>query len=471
MKKFFTLSAFVCSLALSAQTLALDADFNQGGTGVTNGAVINDVFLLNGGKILIGGGSYFNSYNGIPVADFACLNQDGSLDESFNISLPGGVACIAGADDKIYVGGAFSNCNGNPVNQIIRLNSDGSLDSEFTSSVVFDSTPGLVKVIYSIAVDANGKILVGGDFKTPEGNRYTIIRLNADGSLDTTFAYNGDYNGVLTKADEIIVLADNKILVAGNMNDDSDTLYKGLIRLNENGTIDTTFNSKYYVRGVVHDVVLEYDGKIVAAGFFDVPTGNTVATLIRLNDDGSIDESFSVTTAQNSYSANRILDIEKYNGKYLVSGKFDAYGDHEVHDMALINYDGSIDTSFSIGAGVDFHLTKAVALNDGKILAAGSFMQFNGESKRGIVRLIGTVVGGNKFTEASSFVYKANDCFNIVSDNEIANVSIYDVSGKLIYTAQAESNNLALENTFSNGVFFVNVSYQNGSTSQHKILN
>ena len=121
-----------------------------------------------------------------------------SLDTSFNPGANGSVCALAvQPDGKILVGGDFTTLGGGgtgttPRNRIGRLNADGSLDTSFN--------PGANGGVYALAVQPDGKILVGGDFTTLGGGgtgtttRNCIGRLNADGSLDTSFnpGANGD---------------------------------------------------------------------------------------------------------------------------------------------------------------------------------------------------------------------------------------------------------------------------------------
>ena len=169
------------------------------------------------GKILVGGGftTLGGGGTGTTTRNYiGRLNADGSLDTSFNPGANSDVYALAvQADGKILVGGDFTTLGGGgtgttPRNCIGRLNADGSLDTSFN--------PGANGAVYALAVQADGKILVGGAFTTLGGGgtgttpRNHIGRLNADGSLDTSFdpGANDDVNA-------LAVQADGKILVGG----------------------------------------------------------------------------------------------------------------------------------------------------------------------------------------------------------------------------------------------------------------
>jgi len=156
--------------ALLSKLIKIDPDFSIG-TGFDSN--VRSIALQSDGKILVGG--FFVSYNDTSQNYITRLNADGSIDTSFNIGTGfyNVVRSIAvQSDGKILVGGAFTSYDGTPQNRITRLNTDGSLDTTFNIGTGFDSTPA------SIAVQSDGKILVGGFFTSYKGtpqNRITRL--------------------------------------------------------------------------------------------------------------------------------------------------------------------------------------------------------------------------------------------------------------------------------------------------------
>ena len=142
------------------------------------------------GKIVVGGA--FNSMGGQTRNGIARLNPDGSLDTSFDPNANREVDSLAvQADGKLVVGGAFSSIGGQPRNDIARLNPDGSLDATFDPNVTETTGTGAVE---ALAVQADGKIVVGGVFTSVDGQtRNNIARLNPDGSLDACFDPNASF--------------------------------------------------------------------------------------------------------------------------------------------------------------------------------------------------------------------------------------------------------------------------------------
>ncbi|MFP5445738.1 MAG: fibronectin type III domain-containing protein, partial [Betaproteobacteria bacterium] len=136
----------------------------------------------------------------------ARLNADGTLDAGFNPDANNFVSSVAvQPDGKVLVGGSFTSMGGQMRNRIARLNADGTLDEGFNPDV----PNGLV---FSVAVQPDGKVLVGGSFTNVGGQtRNRIARLNADGTLDADF--NPDANSDVSS---LAVQPDGKVLVGGS---------------------------------------------------------------------------------------------------------------------------------------------------------------------------------------------------------------------------------------------------------------
>ena len=150
--------------------------------------------IQSNGRILIGGD--FSNYNGTARRGMARLNSSGTIDTSFNpgTGLNGGFPngspfkIVVDAAGKILIGGAFTSYNGVSRNGIARLNANGSLDTTFNPGTGVAQTGGQDVSVNAIAVQPDGKILIGGRFNNYNGVfRGRIARLNPDGSLDTSF--------------------------------------------------------------------------------------------------------------------------------------------------------------------------------------------------------------------------------------------------------------------------------------------
>ena len=243
----------------------LDSSFNPG-TGVTGTNVgISSITLQSDGKILIVGS--FTAYNGTPKNRLARLNTDGSIETSFNpvTGANSNVSSIAlQLDGKIIIGGSFTAYNGTDRNSIARLNTDGSLDTNFNPRIgIGGSLGGNSSFLYSIALQSDGKILIGGGFSTYSAiTRNGIARLNIDGSLDNSFNPGIGANDYVSS---IALQSDGKILMGGSFTTYNGTPRNRIARLNANGSLDNSFNPGTGVAGAnfskVYSIVLQQDGK------------------------------------------------------------------------------------------------------------------------------------------------------------------------------------------------------------------
>jgi uncharacterized delta-60 repeat protein len=355
---------------------SLDTSFNPG-TGADGGSVRAVEVQAVNGKILIGGS--FTDYNGTTRNGIVRLNSDGSLDAGFLTSGINTNAAILAVtvqtDGKILIGGNFSSYNGISRNRIARLNSDGSTDASFSPR------SGANGFVYDVVAQSNGKILIGGNFTDYNGtSRNRIARLNADGSLDTSFNPDTDDEGLV---EAVTVQTDGKILVVVTEHNVISTRSR-IARLNANGSLDTSFNPGTGANARVRTVTVQTDGKILIGGSFTDYNGTSRNGIARLNSDGSLDTSFNPGTGANNLVEAVIVQTD---GKILIGGSFTDYNGTSRNQIARLNSDASLDTSFNPGTGVNQYLEAMAIQTDGKILIGGSFTDYNGTSRNGIVRL------------------------------------------------------------------------------------
>jgi len=262
-------------MPLLAQPGSLDVTFNptdQGFWAVSG--LTSAIAYQPDGKILIAGRTYFNQNNG-PIIR---LNPDGSLDPSFSCRFRNeninAMVCLP--DGKIMVGG-WATWTETP--NIARLNSDGSIDGSFNTGTGADGS------IETIAIQPDGKVLIGGAFTNYNGNfQPRIARLNPDGTIDKSFKYL-----VIAIPNHsifaIAVAPDGKLLVGDG---------GSLVRLNPDGSLDENFRINFPVSGGFGSFVFSRDGKVLVGGSFVYRTkyGEARHDLMRLDENGSLDETF-----------------------------------------------------------------------------------------------------------------------------------------------------------------------------------
>ena len=349
------------------------------GSGFNSGVQV--IAIQGDGKILVGGS--FTTYSGVTANFIIRLNSDGTIDNTFNSGsgFNGYVTSIAiQSDGKILVGGHFSQYSGVSIGfGIIRLNTDGTIDNTFNSGSGFSNG------VSSMAIQSgDGKILVGGHFSQYSGVSigFGIIRLNTDGTIDNTFnSGSGFSNGVSS----IAIQNDGKILIGGDFSSYSGvSIGYGIIRLNTDGTIDNTFNSGSGFNNGVTSIAIQSDGKIVVGGYFNYYSGVTANYIIRLNTDGTIDNTFN---SGSGFSNDVQVIVIQGDGKILIGGYFIQYSGVTVNYIIRLNTDGTIDNTFDSGSGFNNHVYTLAIQSDGKILIGGYFTTYKDQTANYIIRL------------------------------------------------------------------------------------
>lgn len=208
------------------------------------------------------------------------------------------------------------------------------------------------------------------------------------GKVDATFNTLDDGligDGFDNTVRSLSLQADQNLIVGGDYLNLNGIASSYLTRLKPDGSIDETFNTGIGFNGKVYATYIQPDGKIIAGGSFTSFNGISSGRLVRLNQDGSYDESFNTSVAA---TTGIIYEISpQIDGKIIIVGSFTRYNNVTVNRVARILSNGSLDTSFITGSGTSSNITNASALSDGKILLTGNFTSFNGIQSNKIVRL------------------------------------------------------------------------------------
>lgn len=384
---------------------SLDTSFDGDGRVIT---IINnissafDVQIQSDGKIVIGGsGAIFGS--GVSRFVVVRYNTDGSPDTSFDydgIAESSGINGFANSiaiqtDGKIIAAGIHNNA-GNKDFGLVRFNADGSRDTSFGSNGNVSTPIGsLEDIIQSVALQTDGRILVGGHSDNATSRNFALARYNSDGSLDTSFDGDGKLTtaiGLYDFANSILIQPDNKIVAAGWSGGSLDNDF-ALVRYNTDGSLDTSFDfdGKAITRinngtnDIARAVVLQSDGKIVLAGQSHNGEIRTF-TLARYNTNGSLDNTFGnralLGFSPSSGNDQANATVVQSDGKILVVGNSRINTNYDFA-LARLNTDGLLDTTFDsdgkvatpIGSSDDFALASAIQ-SDGKIIVAGA--SYNG---------------------------------------------------------------------------------------------
>ena len=358
-----------------------DASFDSGA--VTNFFSVSALSLQSDGKVLVG-----------HDAGISRLNSDGSPDTSFaaNVSsVCDTEGCYLSVnsitvqpDGKVLIAGVFSTGTGtNYLQGLAQLNSDGSLDTTFKPSATRFWT-------YPLSLQPDGKLIVGGYFVTNicdahgcyEDYRYFLARLDANGNRDATFDPTALSNGW---AQAIALQPDGKALIGGVFTSNG-TNRTGVARFHSNGTLDNSFYSSTSP-DLIHSVALQTDGRVLIGGSFSTVNGSARNKLARLNSDGSLDHSFNPGAGLGSYDSLPVNSVAlQSDGRVLIGGNFTSANATNHDYFERFNADGSKDGSFDPGRELNGGASLALQ-PDGKVLIGGVFTFINGTNHYASARL------------------------------------------------------------------------------------
>jgi uncharacterized delta-60 repeat protein len=300
------------------------------------------VAIQPNGKILVAGGD----------SNFALFryNADGTSDNSFDLDGKLETPILAGSDQarsvaiqsdgKIIIAGIAGEITGPPYQStaaVVRYNADGSPDATFDGDGIFTITPGLWASFRSVVIQPDGKIVLGGQRANPVGGgELLLVRLLPNGTPDNSF----DGDGILTipwdtlpdgAARSVVIQPDGKIVAAGKHYNQVDNDFV-VARFTANGVLDSSFDGDGIATTNIlggeegNSVALQADGKIVVAGISLNFTGglNERFAVVRYNTDGSLDSTFDgdgkvTTTILGGIDTANAVSIQA-NGKILVAG-------------------------------------------------------------------------------------------------------------------------------------------------------
>ncbi len=324
-------------------------------------------------------------------------------------------------DGKMIIVGAFDTFNGKPVKNIARVDHVGRVDTSFHAPTGFDQG------VRTVAIQSDGRILIGGDFSQMNGAaRVGVVRLNMDGSEDTTFlaVVPGYY---YPRIHDIAVLPNNTILVSGYFTNYLGYSRNCIVRLFSNGALDPFFGSSVGAgagqEGLtdISAIAVQPDGRILLAGNFGSYEGSTRSGLARAMPDGSLDTTFHYGSGcGGAFLANhRATAVSlQVDGKILLGGEFTLYNDQTHRGLVRLLANGDIDPTFVTGTGLveggtggpdNYFVGGAKPLANGDILVVGRFVGYNGTAVDGIARIdpSGGLVAGFDARAYNSMIYTA----------------------------------------------------------------
>ena len=358
-----------------AQVGSVDPGFDpidlSGGTANGLNGSCRVIAMQADGKVLVAGD--FTIVNGVERPRIARMNADGSLDLEFD---PGyganaGVRAVAvQPDGKILVGGLFTYFNGLWCNHIVRLNADGSLDEGFDMGLGFDGN------VLALTLQPDGGILVGGDFYHVNNViGRGLVRLNTDGSHDTSFDA-GDIPLVYSLA----VRPDGRVIIGGTFNFVGGVERRGIAAVDADGSLDQSFAPIGWNSCAVFTLALQADGRVVVGGL--LPGG-----IARLEENGEVDPTYGSATGFGGWDPRVYALALQPDGRVLAGGGFSSYNGSACMGMARLTNEGLLDETFFIGEGFNGDVFALALQADGRPMVGGFFDSVDGTPRSRIARL------------------------------------------------------------------------------------
>jgi uncharacterized repeat protein (TIGR01451 family)/uncharacterized delta-60 repeat protein len=312
----------------------LDTGFNPG---IGADGTVLAILAQPDGRVVLGG--TFSRVASQSRAGLARLNTDGEIDLTFQPGQGANAAVRAIAIEEggsILAGGDFTRFDGVTRSRLVRVDATGAQDLDFT--------PVVQGSVNALAVQADGRILVGGAFtnvnavKTPG-----LVRLSSDGTIDKSFSTGSGFVGPVLA---IAVQPDGRIVVGGGFTKFNGLAVGPLVRLNADGTLDPTFVPGAGPNGLVRAVAVHGSGRIYIGGDFTQIDGNPAGHFARLRPDGGLDPAFQ--TGDGADARVRALALQD-NSAVLIGGDFATVNKNPAARIARIHGDEKLTL-----AGVEF---------------------------------------------------------------------------------------------------------------------
>lgn len=364
---------------------AIDPSFAHGSF-YNTGSVHRMLVQPDGRIAFVGNGNYVDS---TLLGGVGRFEADGAPDDSFDKGLGANILPVAAlgrqVDGSLIVGGQFATMRSLARAKLARLTIDGDLD------VTFNPGAGPNGEVKCIAVQPDGKIIAGGAFTNFAGvNRLGLVRLNGNGSVDSTFLAAAIPGLEVMDVEAVALQPDGKVLVGGLIYTTASGgifaggLSSGILRLHADGTVDMSFDigaGAHAAGDVINPqrvltLGVQIDGKIVAGGEFTAFRGLNAARLVRLNGNGSVDTAFSAALSSGGADL-RVRDVSfQADGRILVAGDFINLGGASCFYAGRLLPTGARDFSFDAGlplyygAGSSAFAHQILMQPDGRVLIA-----------------------------------------------------------------------------------------------------
>jgi uncharacterized delta-60 repeat protein len=393
---------------------SLDTSFNIGSG--ANDYVSMISIASDNGIILTG---YFDEFNGQPCYGVIKLLPNGNIDQNFITEKINNFHDVHYVDPSgnIYIAGNFDSVANHKRNGIARLNSNGSLDLSYNPGQYLPISNG----INSIAGQSDGKIYFAGAFDFTSSQRSILVRVNIDGTLDTSFT--SYLTGLTQNAYHVAITNQNKLILSGSFYKYNNKGLGHYVRLLQDGTIDYAFHKETGVGGTVRSIEKYGPNKILIAGDFGSYNGNdSIQNIALINENGEADLSFKADV-----NGTILNTLPLANGKIIIVGEFKKVNNQVKNGIARLNANGSLDPTFNMnGTGSDGIIQHILKLKNNSFYLLGQYKFYNGSSVRGIIRISenGTLDSNFRMKEHGGLIRAM--AIDSVENLYVAGVSVYN---------------------------------------------
>ena len=289
--------------------------------------------------------TFTNGETDYPYSGLIKLNEDLSVDTSFDIGtgfnqvIYTGESITKQADGKIICTGFFTSFDGVSQNRITRLNADGSIDLAFSQNI----GTGFNNFTQGSKVDSNGSIVVAGFFTSFNGTPSSrIARLLSDGTIDPSFVIGSGFSGGGGTGTDVLINSDNSMFCLGYWNTFNGTpVSPGITKLTSTGSLDPAFNggtgfNPYLTGNPNYFIRYANETSFYVTGYFTSYNGVSANYIIKLNEDGSIDTSADFGTGFNNIT---FLSTIIWDDKIYIKGSFTSYNGVDSYQNIILNLD------------------------------------------------------------------------------------------------------------------------------------
>ena len=245
------------------------------------------------------------AFNGLTRNHIVRLNTDGSIDNTFQ-HVTGANSYIWSitrqpSDDKLIIGGNFTLYDGNTAVRVARINTDGTFDNTFNAGT------GANDIVTAVTLQANGKVLLGGDLTDYNGTAVSkMVRLNSNGSIDPSFT-TAMGAGANDQVSAIAVQSNGKIIISGYFTTVDGASRNRIARLNPNGSLDLNFVPGSGGGSIIRAIAVQSDNNLVIGGYFTNYNGTTINRLTRLINNYPLPVELSQLKGRINDQTNEIL--------------------------------------------------------------------------------------------------------------------------------------------------------------------